>query len=273
VKGSEILLTPDFPHGTKAGYDRGCKGGSCPAVIPCRDVRRRYLSDVDFRRLIDAGVSLEEIVSIDQAAAERDALVERNRRRAEQGRPPITVAMADSDAARSETAARRPKPVPEVEAHVAAIKEPSSKPQPEAVDAEVLTDETEETGVLVVTITPDVSGLRPRKWAVRKVWVAIAPDGSLHGPFDSDQEGLTFVSAQFPIPLSTLALDEIPAAGGRVRRPWTDADTEQAKDLWAAGHSDSEIGRQMGRDQATVGRRLRRLGFGMNPARRGKSAR
>jgi hypothetical protein len=266
VKGSEILLTPDFPHGTKAGYDRGCKGGSCPAAIPCRDVRRRYLSDLDFRRLIDAGVSLEEIVSIDQAAAERDALFEKNRRRAEQGRPPLTVAMADSDAVRSDAAAQRPKPSLDGQTRGEVM-----------AAAEVMEDElTSENAALEAEngAAPEaVPVVRPRKWAVRKAWVAIAPDGSLHGPFDTDQDGLTFVSAQFPIPLSTLALDEIPTAGGRVRRPWTDDDTTRAKELWTAGLSDSEIGRQMGRDQATVGRRLRRLGFGMNPARRGKSPR
>jgi hypothetical protein len=265
VKGSEILLTPDFPHGTKAGYDRGCKGGSCPAAIPCRDVRRRYLSDVDFRRLIDAGVSLDEIVSIDQAAAERDALVERNRRRAEKGRPPLTVAMADSDAARSD-AAQRPKPSP-----------PPAGVEPMTADTDPALDEHRETIALLREHAVElglaaeaVPAVRPRRWAVRKVWMAIAPDGSAHGPFEGQKEALTFVSAQFPMP--TTSTPET-AGTGRSRRPWTDDDTKRAQELWSAGHSDSEIGRQMGRDQATVGRRLRRLGFGMNPARRGKSPR
>jgi hypothetical protein len=281
VKGSVVLLDDSFPHGTVRGYEGGCKGGHCPAAIACRDVKRRYGSDLDFRRLIDAGVSLEEIVEFDRAAAERDAEVERRRRRGLPDPAPMTV--ESSDAAE----ARRPKqshpavgPAPvgdgQTRAEVMAaaeVMEHELVAENEALEAEreVLTDEQEETGVLVVTITPDISGMRPRKWAVRKVWMAIAPDGSVHGPFEDQQQGLTFVSAQFPIPLSTLALDDNPAAAGRSRRPWTDDDTARAKDLWTAGHSDSEIGRQMGRDQATVGRRLRRLGFGMNPARRGKS--
>jgi hypothetical protein len=282
VKGSEILLTPDFPHGTKAGYDRGCKGGSCPAAIPCRDVRRRYLSDADFRRLIDAGVSLEEIVSIDRAAAETDAAIEKRRRRGQPDPAPVTVASADAAEARRPTPsppAVRPetfvKPVADVDEQWGDVGHLVEQSAPDAVPAADLTPrQREQEEVRRRTVAAEGRNARrildalapgPRKWAVRKVWVAIAPDGSLHGPFEGGQEeGLVFVSAQFP---SGVAVAPQTDPERRTRRPWTDADTVRAKELWKAGHTDSEIGRQMERDQATVGRRLRRLGYAANRVR------
>jgi len=230
VKGSVVLLDDTFPHGTVAGFDRGCKGGACPAAIPCRDVKRRYGSDMDFRRLIDAGVSLEEIISIDQAAAERDALFERNRQRAQKGLAPLTL--EDADAAQ----ARRPKRA-----------RPSAK-------------EPVGEGVTTVITSGGFVDLR-RQWAVRKVWVAIAPDGSLHGPFDEHEQGVVFVSAQFP---SEVAPEPQEASARRPRRPWTAADTQRVKELWKAQFSNSRIAQQMDRDQGTVGRHLRRLGLAPN---------
>jgi hypothetical protein len=84
------LLVDGFPHGTKAGYDQGCKGAMCPAVIQCRDARRRYLSDMDYRRMVDAGATAEEVLAADAASRERDKDEARASARAEREaqRPP-----------------------------------------------------------------------------------------------------------------------------------------------------------------------------------------
>lgn len=58
---SADLLEDGFPHGTVAGYRRGCQGaGACPnsqspALMTCRDANVRYASDYAFRRHIDNG--------------------------------------------------------------------------------------------------------------------------------------------------------------------------------------------------------------------------
>lgn len=76
---ADTLFSPTFPHGTPDGYGRGCHGSHCPAVIPCRVVYRRYAGDYSFRKMIDAGDSLEVILERDAEAARvaRDALKRR----------------------------------------------------------------------------------------------------------------------------------------------------------------------------------------------------
>jgi HAMP domain-containing protein len=70
-------LSDDFPHGTVDGYRAGCRTSACPAALPCRDVYRRYAGDYVFRRLVDAGVPLAEI--LDREAEEREAIEQRDR--------------------------------------------------------------------------------------------------------------------------------------------------------------------------------------------------
>ncbi|QXE31636.1 hypothetical protein IZR02_07000 [Microbacterium paraoxydans] len=36
----------------------------------------------------------------------------------------------------------------------------------------------------------------PSKWAVRHAWVAFAPDGTMHGPFDGHSTAMAFVGDQ-----------------------------------------------------------------------------
>lgn len=81
-------LDDGFPHGTLEGYRRGCRGSSCGAALPCRDVYRRYNGDFGFRRLVDAGTPLEEILRRD--AAEREGIEQRDKaaaRAAKRGEP------------------------------------------------------------------------------------------------------------------------------------------------------------------------------------------
>ncbi|WP_291053661.1 hypothetical protein [Herbiconiux sp.] len=53
------LYEDGFPHGTKAGYERGCKGGACPNAFEgltiCRDAFMRYNRDYAYRKAVDAG--------------------------------------------------------------------------------------------------------------------------------------------------------------------------------------------------------------------------
>lgn len=88
------LLDDSFPHGTPRGYADGCRGAACPAVISCKDVHRRYSGDWGFRKLVDAGLSLEEILA--KEAADKAAARERAR----------------AAAARERQAAEEPTPKP-----------------------------------------------------------------------------------------------------------------------------------------------------------------
>ena len=104
------MLEDGFPHGTVAGYDRGCRGSHCPAVIACRDVRRRYLSDMDFRRLVDAGVPVQEIAAIDFVTEERVRVGAREKRRAARAAAAIEPLEAREMAATAEPIAQQPEP-------------------------------------------------------------------------------------------------------------------------------------------------------------------
>lgn len=70
---ASVLFDPLFPHGTPGGFRLGCRGSKCPAFIPCRDVARRYYSsDARFARRYDQGLTLAEIVELDEADAAAD---------------------------------------------------------------------------------------------------------------------------------------------------------------------------------------------------------
>lgn len=57
------LFEDGFPHGTPAGYERGCKGGACPSKVAtgqsCRDASVRNRSDAQYRALVASGASVE----------------------------------------------------------------------------------------------------------------------------------------------------------------------------------------------------------------------
>jgi|GEM_PF-1304941 len=80
-------LDDAFPHGSPDGYRQGCRGSVCPAPLACRDVFRRYSGDLTFKRLLDAGTPLAEILAREAAdaaaAVERDRAAARTQRQAE----------------------------------------------------------------------------------------------------------------------------------------------------------------------------------------------
>lgn len=71
------IIEDRFPHGTPQGFANGCRGSGCPALISCRDIHTRYAGDWSFKRLIDAGTPLEEIIAREKA--EQDSIRERDR--------------------------------------------------------------------------------------------------------------------------------------------------------------------------------------------------
>lgn len=70
------LLEDGFPHGTREGYERGCRGAACPGReefgLTCEQARTRYAGDFGYRRLVDAGKSPVEIVAADRVRQEQD---------------------------------------------------------------------------------------------------------------------------------------------------------------------------------------------------------
>lgn len=84
---ADILYNPDFPHGTLDGYRAGCRAGRCPTAITCRDVKRRYAGDYAFARMIDDGMTVDEIVAAEHAAAEAAREAKRARKPKRVARP------------------------------------------------------------------------------------------------------------------------------------------------------------------------------------------
>jgi len=93
-----------FPHSTKEGYARGCKGGACPGIVDygfsCRQAEVRYHGDYAFAKLVDAGKSPAEIVEIERAAvpAPSPKKAPEKRKLTASGDTPITptITVADS---------------------------------------------------------------------------------------------------------------------------------------------------------------------------------
>lgn len=107
---------------------------------------------------------------------------------------------------------------------------------------------------------PMVEAAKPAKWSVRKVWVAIAPDGTMHGPFDDQGASLGFVGRQLR-PVARREEPARPAGEKAVRRAWTEDEVQSVRDLHAEGLSDTAIGKQIGRPQPDVSRWRRKLGL------------
>lgn len=85
---SADILEDSFPHGTPAGFDRGCQsGGLCANKgtddMTCKEAKARYASDLTFRRHLDAGgmwigrgpvpAALKTAVIVDTATPPRPA--------------------------------------------------------------------------------------------------------------------------------------------------------------------------------------------------------
>lgn len=110
-------LEDTFPHGSLEGYHRGCKGSRCAGLISCRDVYRRYAGDFGFKRAIDAGTPLEEIIRQDQGRLEsirqRDRVAARQQDQATAPASARTKTPSTQRATKNpQRATRAPRPAP-----------------------------------------------------------------------------------------------------------------------------------------------------------------
>jgi hypothetical protein len=75
------MLEAEFPHATPAGYQMGCRGNICSGRdvhgFSCSDAVTMYRGNFGFRRLVQAGASVEELAAF--VAEERRAAVESDR--------------------------------------------------------------------------------------------------------------------------------------------------------------------------------------------------
>lgn len=150
------------------------------------------------------------------------------------------------------------------DAHEGVVHQPSEDADTRKVKFDVLetvTMASSETPIKLADFGEVRTSMRVPKWAVRRVWVAIAPDGTLHGPFDSHGDSIAFVGGNPVAPVTAAPVPE-----KRKWRRYTDDDLAQLRELHAQGLSDTEIAREMGRPE--VGQKLRSLGLPGNGRKR-----
>lgn len=152
--------------------------------MSCSQASIRYASDLSYRRRIDSGMSPEAIAADDALEAEAVHIPDARGADTRLSVPEAaTVTVASSETPLEE----RPRP---------------KRPTPPALVVEP---------VAVASVAP----AKPAgKWAVRRVWVAFAPDGSMLGPFVDQPAGMAFVGEQLGLlPTAT------PEPKRRARKP------------------------------------------------------
>jgi len=102
---ADIITDTTYPHGTSEGFMNGCRGSHCPAPMACRDVHVRYNGDFAFRRQINAGTTLTEIIAAEEEQAREAAEAELKAKRARPG-PRATPAPNDRRAAANKARAQ-----------------------------------------------------------------------------------------------------------------------------------------------------------------------
>lgn len=116
---SADLFEDGFPHGTKEGYDRGCRGhGSCPGVLDfgrsCNQASMSYAGDYTYKQRVDAGMGPAEIAELERAAGVKPAKAPM----ATTSVTPATVTVADSETPLGDlaepVAVEKPKPAARV---------------------------------------------------------------------------------------------------------------------------------------------------------------
>jgi len=119
------LFEDGFPHGTPAGYERGCRGGACPSKVEtgqsCRDANVRVASDYGYRRLALSGAPDEVLAqpAVPLVAPAPEKVKPKVRRGADLRVAPLSQL--------------KPKPAPAPPAPVVVEPEPIVEPEPEPV--------------------------------------------------------------------------------------------------------------------------------------------
>lgn len=129
----DILET--IPHGTPAGYRQGCRTAACPAPLACRDVYRRYSGDLSFKRALDAGEPLADILA-------REAEEARPKKNRTPRKEPTMTDTTPNGKLDAEQATRKPKRGPQPKDRkkrkpvaVTPLKRPAAGPTPAEVRA------------------------------------------------------------------------------------------------------------------------------------------
>jgi hypothetical protein len=223
-------------HGTKKGYDDGCRGSHCPGKdavgMSCSQASIRYAGDMGYRRRVDAGLTAEQIWVEDQSA---HVVMPKVNVRDPRG----TVAFEGEQLTVEDSVA-----VYEADEDFEAEEAGESVPQQQAESV------------------PVGGGERPAaapvgKWAIRKEWAAVSPAGELCGPFLSFDKALAFVGEQMPKPRPR-------SAETQKRRRITDEDRATFRQLHSEGLSTGKIARQTGRALSVVARELGLMGLASN---------
>jgi hypothetical protein len=204
--------------------------------MSCSQASIRYAGDMGYRRRVDGGMTAEAIWAEDQAA---HVVMPKVNVRDPRG----TTAFEGEQLTVEDSVA-----VYEADEDYEAEEAPESVPQQQAES---------------VAVSP---GERPAaapvgKWAVRRVWVAVAPDGKMHGPFQSQPEAVVFVGEQMPKPRAV--------EGKRTRRRITEEERATFRRLHSEGLSTGKIAKQTGRALSVVGRELGHMGLASNGHRFG----
>ncbi len=235
-------------HGTKAGYDEGCHGSHCPGAVAvgmtCSQANTRFAGDASYRRRVQAGMSAAAIFADDQLNG--TVLAKLNDRTAERVYNAVThAADSERDVDPAEDERLYEGVAPAVLVKVAPTHEPKLRsPQRPSVPA----------SDVVVTAEP-AAPVRGPRWAVRRVWVAVSPDGVLHGPHGSREEAFAVVEAA----LRPTAVAEMKPR--RAGTKWTDDHDARLRRLNGEGMSDNAISKVIGVSQSVVSSHRRSLGL------------
>lgn len=227
-------LEDSFPHGTRQGYDRGCRGGFCPAGeehgLSCRRARSLAAGDYRYQKLAKSGATPAAI-----AAA-------------------LGLNPEIASPAMSRRAALPVEPVPAaLEAEPQSAPEPDAEPPLESAAPPVPVADTDvEPEPVNARVQPEPVHAAGSKWVIRRAWVAFAPDGAMHGPFAAHQDAMTFVAEKLQPPPPPQ------------RRRVTDEDLAEVRRRHRAGETDSAIARAMNRSQPVVSAWRRKLGLTAN---------
>lgn len=234
MKASEIMFDETLPHGTVDGYKAGCKGSHCMGT-----------------ELL--GMSCRQ-------ASIRYAADYSYRRRIDGGLSPEAIYAEDQLEQVAVPAITDLHPL-----LTTSVTEPS------------LTVAHSQTPVKLADFGDDVPEpspvVRPAKWRVARLWVAVSPTGVLHGPFTDHGEGIGFVDSH----LLRLATAAAPApTAGPSKRSWnrfTDEDRANLRELHAEGLTDKQIADRLDRGQSVVSSHRRQMGLSANGERVAATAR
>jgi cytochrome c551/c552 len=229
-------------HGTKKGYEAGCRGSHCPGRdvvgMSCSQASIRYAGDMGYRRRVDAGVSAEQIWVEDQAANVVMPKATRATRQAEQVWDGEQLTVEDS----------------------VAVYE---------ADEDFEADEAAEKRPVIVGLAHVAGG---PKWVVRRAWVAVSPLGRVHGPFETQDAAMAVVVDAFaPATVAKPKIKPRPA-GKQTRRRITDEDRATFRALHGEGLSTGKIAKQTTRAVSVVARELGLMGLASNGHKFGKRA-